>query len=200
LHVAVVGLRVEGVVKGPLDAWAKGSALRFEEEEYAPGDRAVAHAIAETWPSSAGPENAPFNVYLTTIGPLWFGHLPPNAPRVGKLLIGDQIPDRTTDVGDTYRVSVEFTVPELSPGRYWVWVCNKECGANSSFGDLVDGRLTVKSSTAQVTARPRSILADLNPSNRTPATTPWRTFGLPVLLAVGFGMLLVLWRRRRVAR
>jgi hypothetical protein len=31
------------------DAWAKGSTLRFERESYQPGDRAVAHAIVETW-------------------------------------------------------------------------------------------------------------------------------------------------------
>jgi uncharacterized membrane protein YjjB (DUF3815 family) len=29
-------------------AAAKGSKLRFEEDQYAPGDRAIAHALVET--------------------------------------------------------------------------------------------------------------------------------------------------------
>ena len=35
-------------------AAANGSTLRFEEERYAPGNRAVAHALLETWLGSRG--------------------------------------------------------------------------------------------------------------------------------------------------
>lgn len=81
-------------------AWAKGSSLRFEQDSYEPGDRAVAHAVVETWPGSGQPEDGPYAVYLVRSGPLWYCYLLPGAPSVGELRIGQQLPDKT-EVGET---------------------------------------------------------------------------------------------------
>jgi len=139
-------------------AAAKGSILRFEQEQYAPGDHAVAHAEVETWPGSGEPQDAPFTVYLVDGGPLWFGHLPTDAMPVGELNIGHQVPDKT-EVGDTYRVSVAFEVPRVADGRYSIWVCAPAKGGKGcwlGFGDLVYGRLRVAASVTSpgIGARP----------------------------------------------
>ena len=42
-------------------------------------------------------------------------------------------------------LQVAFRMPDLAEGEYAVWVCRKECGANSGFGDLVYGSLRVAS-------------------------------------------------------
>lgn len=65
-------------------AWAKGSSLRIEQDSYEPGDRAVAHAVVETWPGSGQPEDGPYAVYLVRSGPLWYCYLLPGAPSVGE--------------------------------------------------------------------------------------------------------------------
>jgi hypothetical protein len=65
----------------PSEAYAKGSNLGFDEHEYAPGVRAVAHARVETWPGSGNePEGGPYVVYLVRgAQPLWYAHLPSDA-------------------------------------------------------------------------------------------------------------------------
>jgi hypothetical protein len=84
---------------------APGSALR------ATRNRAVAHALVETWLGSGGPEDASYTVYLVRGGPLWFGHLPGDAILVGDLRIGHQVPDET-EVGDTYSAATGWGQPE----------------------------------------------------------------------------------------
>ena len=73
--------------------------------------------------------------------PLWFGHLPRDAVRVGELHVGPPVNGDST--GQTYRVRVGFEVPAVEDGRYAVWVCRAACGANSGFGDLVYGHIVV---------------------------------------------------------
>jgi hypothetical protein len=147
--VWLVSVAVAATLLVPGSAAAKGSTLRFEQEQYAPDDRAVAHALVETWPGSGQPEDAPFAVYLVRGGqPLWFGHLPADAVPVGELRIGRQVPD-ATEVGGTYRVRVPLDVPRVLDGRYAVWVCapgNGGKGCLIGFGDLVYGRFTVAAS------------------------------------------------------
>jgi hypothetical protein len=128
-----------------LAAAKDSSKLRFEREQYAPGDQAVAHAQVETWPGSGQPEDAPFNVYVVRGRPLWFGHLPTRAIPVGELRIGHRLQDNTK-VGDTIGVSVAFNVPQVSNGRYQVWVCAPAKGGKGcwiGFGDLAYGGLNV---------------------------------------------------------
>jgi hypothetical protein len=190
----------------PGSAAAKGSKLRFEEEQYAPGDHAVANALVETWPGSGQPEDAPYTVYLIRGGPLWFGHLPPDAMPVGELRIGDQVPDET-EVGDTYRVSVALNVPRVSDGRYSVWVCAPGEGGNGcliGFGDLVYGRLIVSRGTEP------DVMRELDPQVATAApqgvagaapspggSIRWAGFALA---GVAFAALMVLLVRRRRGR
>jgi hypothetical protein len=184
-------------------AAAKGSKLRFDEEQYAPGDRAIAHALVETWPASGQPEDAPFAVYLVRgRQPLWFGHLPSRAIPVGELRIGHQVPD-TTEVGDSYRVTVALDVPRVSNGRYAVWVCAPAKGGKGcwiGFGDLVYGRLIVARETGpapsaepDVEAVPQTPRAALSTSPGD--SIPWVGLALAVAAVTALTALLV--RRRQ---
>lgn len=186
-------------------AAAKGSKLRFIEEQYAPGDRALAHAIVETWPGSGQPGDAPFTVYLVRGShPLYFGHLPNRAIPIGMLRIGHQVLDRT-EVGDTYRVSVDFDVPRVSDGRYAVWVCAPANGGNGcwiGFGDLVYGHLIVARKTGgAASADPGGDAVQERP-NAESATSlgdsiPWAGVGLVVAAVAAMLALLVLQKRSR---
>lgn len=71
----VLGALLAAAVLLPATAQAKGSKLRFDQEAYAPGERAVANAEAQTWPGSGNePEGGPYWVYLVRgTQPLWFG-------------------------------------------------------------------------------------------------------------------------------
>jgi hypothetical protein len=129
-------------IRVPAVAAAKGSTLRFEERRYAPGERAVGRAEVETWKGSGRPEDGPYAMYLIRgRQPLWLGHLPSDAIRVGELDIGRLV------ANDTYRVRAAFHVPPIPDGRYAVWVCRAECGASKMFGDLVYGRIVVARAT-----------------------------------------------------
>ena len=128
----------------PVAARAKGSSLHFSDGRHAPGELAAAEATVETWKGSGNePGGGPYAVYLVRgKQPLWFGHLPRFAIRVGRLHIGDLTSD-AHGTGQTYRVTVAFKVPRVPEGRYAVWVCRAGCGARTGFGDLVYGRLGV---------------------------------------------------------
>lgn len=181
-----------GLSLTPSAAWAKGSTLRFERESYRPDDRAVALGLVETWRGSGQPEDGPYTVYLVQgRQPLWYGHLPADALPVSELVIGKE------RAGDTYPVTVTFVVPDVSDGLYSVWVCRKQCGANSGFGDLVYGQLTL-ASNAEATARPESPPAEIRPaSTQGTATSAWRPLGVATLLAVVSVMALLVMRRRQ---
>jgi hypothetical protein len=139
----LLGAVLMGIVLLPSAATAKGSTLHFADGEYAPGDLAVAHTTAETWPGAGNePDGGPYWVYLVRgTQPLWYAHLPRDAVRVGKLRVGALLEDDSTS--QTYRVRVAFEVPRVENGRYAVWVCRAACGANSGFGDLVYGHIVV---------------------------------------------------------
>lgn len=55
-------------------AATKGSELRFDEEQYAPGDRAIALALVETWPGSRQPEDRFHEVRPIASTEYIFGH------------------------------------------------------------------------------------------------------------------------------
>jgi dipeptidyl aminopeptidase/acylaminoacyl peptidase len=132
-----------GAILPPGAAQAKGSKLRFAQESYAPGDRALAQAEVETWPGTGNePDGGPYWVHLVRgTQPLWFAHLPRYAIRVGELHIGALVASDSTS--ETYRVRVGFEVPRVQDGRYAVWVCRADCGADKGFGDLVYGHIVV---------------------------------------------------------
>jgi hypothetical protein len=172
------------------------SKLRFDREQYAPGNQAVAHAEVETWPGSGQPEDAPFNVYLVRGRPLWFGHLPTRAIPVGELRIGHRLQDNTT-VGDTYRVSVAFDVPQVSNGRYAVWVCAPAKGGKGcwiGFGDLAYGRLNVAASVPSSATGTRPIARAPEPpdtATTTEGSLPWAGLALALVAVAATTALLV---------
>jgi hypothetical protein len=47
--IGLLAMTAAATLLAPGSAAAKGSTLRFQEERYAPGNRAVAHALVETW-------------------------------------------------------------------------------------------------------------------------------------------------------
>ena len=156
-----------------------GTTLRFSQSSYAPGEHAVGRSDhVQTWPGTGEPGEGPFIVYLVPgKGPLWYGHLPDNAIRVGRLHIGD-------DLGDaTYPVRAAFTVPDLSDGPYAVWVCAREC--RLGFGDLVYGLLHVRTASTTKTKPTGDPLT-------TTGGMSWRALapiGMVLLLvAVGLGL------------
>lgn len=194
----------------PESAAAKGSTLRFDEEQYAPGDRAVAHAQVETWPGSGQPEDPPYTVYLVRGGqPLWFGHLPTRAIPVGELQIGHQLPDGT-EVGNTYRVTAAIDVPQVSDGSYAVWVCAPGKGGNGcliGFGDLVYGRLVVARAgndltTEAPTGAQAAAEAPAGAAGAAPSlggSLPWIALVLGGLVVVALIALLVRAQRGRIS-
>jgi hypothetical protein len=111
-------------------------------------------------------------------GPLWYGHLPDNAIRVGRLRIGD-------DLGDaTYPVRAEFDVPDLTDGPYAAWVCARQC--RLGFGDLVFGLLHVR---APSTTTPEPTV---DPLTTTTGGMSWKALApigaVILLVAVGLGL------------
>ncbi len=189
-------------------AAARGSTLPFEEEQYAPADRAVAHALVETWPGGGQLEDAPYNVYLVRGGqPLWFGHLPTYAIPVGEMRIGHQVPDKT-EVGDTYRVTVAFDVPRVSNGRYAVWVCAPGKGGTGcliGFGDLVYGRLIVARGTgSELTSEPNAQAPEAPKGAAAAAPSPgvsllWASLALAVVALAAVKALFVRRQRGRAS-
>jgi hypothetical protein len=159
-----------------------GAYLRFGQSSYAPGEHAVGRSDhVQTWPGTGEPGEGPFIVYLVPgKGPLWYGHLPDNALRVGKLLIGD-------DLGEaTYPVKAEFDVPNVSDGPYAVWVCAREC--RLGFGDLVFGLLHVRAAT------PPKPEPTADPLTTTTGGMSWRALApigaVILLVAGGLGLLI----------
>ncbi len=157
-----------------------GTVLRFEQSSYAPGEHAIGRSEhVQTWPGTGEPDEGPFIVYLVPgKGPLWYGHLPDNAIRVGKLNIGD-------DLGEaTYPVTAEFDVPDLADGPYAVWVCAREC--RLGFGDLVYGLLHVRAAS-RTTPQPT-----VDPLTTTKGGMSWKTLApigaVILLVAVGLGL------------
>jgi hypothetical protein len=185
-----------GVVLLPATAHAKGSKLRFVQETYAPGDRAVARAEVETWPGAGNePDGGPCIVYLVRgTHPLHYGHLPRDAIRVGELDVGSLV------AADTYRVNVAFEVPRIPDGRYAVWVCRAECGANTGFGDLVYGHTVVtRERRVDAALAPQELAAPSTPQGTTRrAGFPWTVLALAALAgAILAGGLYVRWSHRR---
>jgi len=167
------------VLSAPAEAGG-GTSLQFAQSDYAPGEHAVGRSDhVQTWPGTGEPGEGPFIVYLVPgKGPLWYGHLPENAIRVGRLHVGD-------DLGEaTYPVRAAFDVPDLSNGAYAVWVCAHEC--RMGFGDLVYGLLHVRA------ARPSKPEPTVDQLTTTSGGMSWRALvpisAVILLVAVGLGL------------
>lgn len=121
--------------------------------------------------------------------------LPRDAIRVGQLDI------RRLIGADTYRVRVTLEVPRVRDGRYAVWVCRAECGADSGFGDVVYGHIVVaRDGHTDAAVASRELAAASGPFDATwHAGAPCSVLALAALVATTLAGALALGASRRRA-
>ena len=180
-------------------AMAKGRGLRFEHDAYAPGEMAVGTATVHVWPGSGQPEDGPYAAYLVRGGqPLWFGHLPRTALSIGELDTRGLEPVRTDGAREAmYNVRFTFEVPEVRGGEYQVWVCRKECGSGSAFGDLVYGPIRIADADS---ADPAATAPKPTAPTSGSGGAPWLVIGLAAVGVVGAGYVVAGRRSRQLSR
>ena len=136
----VVGVLL--LVSIPAPARAGGALLDFDKEFYVPGDDV--HADSGVWlKSSMGRlEDGPYFAYVSRFTGLRSmpRPLPPDALRVAAAEIRPR-PD-----GDYGDVSIDFVLPDLEPGEYWLTVCNDPC--KHTLGDVMPTVMTVAADAA----------------------------------------------------
>lgn len=182
-------------------AWAKGSSLRIEQDSYEPGDRAVAHAVVETWPGSGQPEDGPYAVYLVRSGPLWYCYLLPGAPSVGER--GSASSCRTRPrLGKPTRSASSSTCHGCQAAGTTCGSVHPARAARGAGSDSVISsteRLVVThsgASPAQATSRP----GEPDPTQTlVSATSLWQPIGLAMLVAIASRMTLLVRRRGRTS-
>lgn len=120
-------------------ASAGGALLDFDREFYVPGD--VVHASSSVWLKSARGrmEDGPYFAYLSRFSGVESmpSPLPPDALRVAP---AEVVPRPTGEHGD---VAVQFVLPDLEPGQYWLTICNDPCKVQ--LGDIMPSLMTVAS-------------------------------------------------------
>lgn len=188
LLVAVLMIAVAGSAG---TAMAKGRGLRFSDNPYAPGEIAVGIATVHVWAGSGQPEDGPYAAYLVRgEQPLWFEHLPRTALSIGDLDTRGLEPVRTDSATEAlYEVRFSFEVPQVRGGAYQVWICRKECGSGSAFGDLIYGSIRIEDDTVATAPEPMAPTSDGNGGG------PWLVLGLGGLGVVGAILLGVFQRR-----
>lgn len=110
-------------------AAAGGAHLDFEQEYYMPGDTVRAQGVVWVKPDRrvlGSIEDGPFYAYLKPHG---------------KLLPVATLQIEPWPKGQHGDVSVEFVLPQLDPGYYWLHYCNASC--KKPLGDLMTGQLNV---------------------------------------------------------
>ena len=155
----IAGLLVLIATASP--AHAGGALLDFDHHFYLPGD--TVRASSGVWlKSSMGRlEDGPYFAYLSPFTGI--DRVPPPIGPDGMKVAPAEVMPRPGD--DTYGdVTVEFVMPEVEPGRYWVTICNDPC--KLTLGDVmatlttvaaddVDGRITA--ATDRLRARLRTL-------------------------------------------
>lgn len=124
----------------PSPAAAGGALWELNQEFYLPGD--VVRAESGVWLESGMGrlEDGPFHAYLSEVGKRMPPPLPPDALRVAPVVVE---PLRGTEHGDA---SVEFELPSVPPGRYYLSTCNDPC--KLPLGDIMATELIVAASEA----------------------------------------------------
>lgn len=131
---AIVGALL--VVVAGVPAGAGGALLDFDREFYVPGD--VVHASSGVWLKSARGrlEHGPYFAYVSRYTGL--DSMPSPAPADAQRVAEARIEPRDHRYGDVY---VEFPLPDLEPGKYWVTICNDPC--KLQLGDVMPTTMTV---------------------------------------------------------
>jgi hypothetical protein len=141
--LAVVGGLVF-VVAAASPAHAGGALLDFDREFYVPGD--VVHASSGVWLESAQGrlEDGPYFAYLSRYRGL--DDMPPPLPEDAVRVATADVRPRPADhtYGD---VTIEFVLPDVEPGRYWVTTCNEGC--RLTLGDVMPTIMTVAADDAE---------------------------------------------------
>lgn len=129
----LVALLLLAMTTGP--AHAGGAVLELDEEFYVPGDLVRAYGTVWLESSMGRLEDGPYFAYLSRVVPRMPPPLPRDAVRVGRVRIAPRSDGRHGDV------SVEFLLPRMDAGRYWLTVCDRPCSI--TLGDLVATELIV---------------------------------------------------------
>lgn len=125
---------------GAAPAHAGGAVLDFDREFYVPGD--VVHASSGVWLKSARGrlEDGPYFGFVSKFTGL--ESMPSPLPHHALKVAPADVRPRPGD--DTYGdVSVEFVLPDLDPGKYWLTICNDPC--KLQLGDVMPSIMTVAS-------------------------------------------------------
>ncbi|HEX2294667.1 MAG TPA: hypothetical protein VHN37_05095 [Actinomycetota bacterium] len=119
----------------PAPALAGGAELELSREFYLPGDVVRAHSSVWLKSSMGRLEDGPYFAYLSRVTKGMPTPLSPDAVRVARVEV---VPRPTGEHGDA---SVEFVVPQVEPGRYWITICNSGCKV--TLGDIVSTEMLV---------------------------------------------------------
>lgn len=131
--VAVVAVLLSAAVPAP--ARAGGAVLDLNQDFFLPGDSVRAFDAVWLKSSMGRLEDGPYFAFLSRIAPRMPPPLPRDALRVARVEVAPWPDDRWGDA------SVEFVMPPVEPGRYWLTVCNRRC--STTLGDLVSAELLV---------------------------------------------------------
>lgn len=125
----VVGIVL--LVSLPLPARAGGALLSFDRDFYVPGD--AVHAESGVWlESSMGRlEDGPYFAYVSTFTGL--EKMPPPLPHDAIRVASVEVVPRPS--GEHGVASVDFVLPRLEPGRYWLTICDEGCSI--TLGDIL---------------------------------------------------------------
>jgi hypothetical protein len=147
-------------------AAAGGAHFSFEQEGYRPGDLAVGRT-GVSWGHNerlGDPTDGPYFAYLVPPGAStqYFDGGAPIVPReaikVAEVAIQNEpIEQFPGFVVGPHGASIEFVVPDLAPGSYFVTHCNDPC--TTQLGDIIGGQLEIVAA------------GDVAPATTTVATT-----------------------------
>jgi hypothetical protein len=143
--VALIGVVVMAVWVQASPVSAGGSFFSFDRDHYLPGDTAFGWATVawEHNPQLGTPEQGPYYAYLAREGDLLVDgqFVPPGAPRVAELRISLDAYEQGGIRFGPHHATIQFTVPDLPPGRYWIAHCNVDC--TTTLGDITGGNITI---------------------------------------------------------
>ncbi len=128
----------------PVPAAAGGAFLALNEDFYVAGD--VIRGKTMTWLKSTYGnghlDDGPYHAYLVRRHEMpMLPPLPPDAIPVGPVHVDPR------GNGRYGMATVEFTLPDLPPGRYWIAHCNDPC--TETLGDLMATPLEVSSNATE---------------------------------------------------
>lgn len=128
------------LVVGAAPAHAGGALLDLNQDYFVPGDIVRAHSSVWLKSSMGRLEDGPYFAYLSRQAKGIPPPFPEDALRVAPVVVE---PRPTGEHGDA---SVEFALPRVVPGRYWLTICNDPC--TITLGDLMPTELLVAGSAA----------------------------------------------------